>query len=139
MLGSPVKRPRFSLRVLLLALAVLCAWLAWERSAVVRRRAARSRLEELGARVRPFDGVVDAFADPFLGPPRKASIPTVPWLRALLGDEPIESIELPEEDFSFDQARSVSRRFPEAMVSRSPPIPEGPLDAHLLDPKRLVD
>jgi hypothetical protein len=134
-----MKLPRFSLRLLLLAVAVLCAWLAWERSVVVRRRVARSRLEELGARVRVFDGVVDAFADPFLGPPRKARIPSVPWLRALLGDEPIESIELPEQDFSFDQARSVSRRFPEALVTRSPPIPDGPLDAFLLDPQRLVD
>lgn len=134
-----MKRPRFSLRLLLLAVALLCAWLAWERSEVIRRQAVRLRLEESGVRVRVFDGVVDTFADPFLGPPRKAKTPTVPWFRTLLGDEPIETIELPEENFSLEQARSVSRRFPEALVTRSPPIPDGPLDAFLLDPQRLVD
>ena len=32
--------PRFSLRLLLVAVAVLCAWPAWERSVVMQRKAA---------------------------------------------------------------------------------------------------
>jgi hypothetical protein len=35
--------PRFSLRLLLVAVAALCAWLAWERSVVMERRAMRGR------------------------------------------------------------------------------------------------
>jgi hypothetical protein len=41
--------PRFSLRLLLLAVAVLCAWLAWERSVVMERRAALNILRKRGA------------------------------------------------------------------------------------------
>ena len=92
--------PRFSLRLLLLAVTVLCAWLAWKRSVVMERRAARTKFEERAVFV--------FFDDP---PATKG----VSFVRMALGDEQVELIAL-SADIAPTERERLSRLFPEASI-----------------------
>jgi hypothetical protein len=106
--------PRFSLRLLLLAVAVLCAWLARERSAVMQRRAALANLRaNAELRVRTVEELRPILERTHVPPAR---IPAVwPWLRVRLGDEPIQSIAYYDADEATIER--VRRLFPEAVVA----------------------
>jgi hypothetical protein len=110
--------PRFSLRLLLLAVAVLCAWLAWERSVVTKRQAFRRNCNGSSQFVftteaswqsrMPSSRLAGAVI-----PPRK----TVSWVRELLGDEAIQSIAI-DPSVREDDAATAGRLFPEANIYR---------------------
>jgi hypothetical protein len=89
------RRFSFSLRTLLVLVALLCAWLAWERHVVVERRAARHVLNERGAEIGEAPD----------GPA------TVPWVHPLFGDTPIQSLTIPSGDKVAERAAGW---FPEA-------------------------
>ena len=108
--------PRFSLRMLLLAVAVLCAWLAWERSVVMQRRTMRTRYagQYLFVTIAP-EGA------------RGVELAAVPRSRMwLFADEPVQSILLPIDSpqTAIDEAASL---FPEAYVDRLRPDPGPPV------------
>jgi hypothetical protein len=105
------RRPSFSLRTLLVLVALFCGWLAWERHLVLQRRAARERFTR-------HEVTLLAAAEwsplPGSAPLERATIPVV---RRLLGDEAVQIIYVPR---TFDQSESerAARLFPEARVSR---------------------
>ncbi len=125
-----MKLPRFSLRLLLVAVALLCAWLAWERSVVVQRQAVRRDLENRGAL---FWEDFDVAASPpgFIGrgliirPKRSAGV--VAWLRSQLGDQEIRYIFLPRDN--YEELRALTEgTFPEAGAIQEPPeLPDFPV------------
>lgn len=133
--------------MVLVTLACLtAAWLGYERSVVMERRAMRARLEKRGAR---FDGPFDPFADPFLRPQNAGQL-SVPWIRRWLGDEPIAQIEIvPPDAFSPREAAAIGQRFPEAMILRETPSAvseptDDPMapdvhDAPLIDQSKFID
>jgi hypothetical protein len=101
-----IPRPRlaFSLRTLLVLVALVCAWLAWERHVVLERRAAREAFKGSGV---TFNGP-DALDDPPA---------TVPWVRRLFGDQPIQTIWIPRGETDA-WVRAHARLFPEAEFAR---------------------
>jgi hypothetical protein len=87
-----MKLPRFSLRLLLVFVALLCAWLAWERSMVMERKGARTRWQRRG----DWGGPVPFYLVPadglehFHEAPNKP--PTVSFVRHILGDEAMQEL-----------------------------------------------
>ncbi len=119
-----MKLPRFSLRLLLVAVAVavLCAWLAWERSFVKRRQSAAAMLRADPAfKVRTVDELLA-----FLGrnvDRDRAKFATIPFVRVLLGDVPMQAIGYREADADQERVELAKRLFPEAMVRPLAPRP----------------
>jgi hypothetical protein len=120
-----VKIPRFSLRLLLLAVAVLCAWLAWlakeQRNVVLQRR---RMVEELRS-----DSLVEVHNGLFMSHPvfnlGLLRIPRsrdgVPWVRAMMGDEPVVFIRFQsKEDSRIEDAHKI---LPEANIEAGPLAP----------------
>lgn len=109
--------PRFSLRLMLVALALtaLCAWLAWERSLVGQRRSAEALLRADPAfKVRTVDELLS-----FLGQNvdrDRATFATIPFVRTLMGDVPMQAIGYREADADQERVELAKRLFPEAMV-----------------------
>jgi hypothetical protein len=116
--------PRFSLRLLFVAVAVvaLCAWLAWERSFVGRRRSAEAMLRADPAfKVRTVDELLS-----FLGrnvDRDRAKFASIPFVRVLMGDVPMQAIGYREADADQERVELAKRLFPEAMVRPLAPRP----------------
>jgi hypothetical protein len=117
-------RLAFSVRSLLVLVAVLCAWLAWERSVVVERTAAlKAWKADPNVRVRTASEQLAILRS--LSPARVprnfaamqsmtvSKIDSVPWIRRMLGDEAIQEVRLPPDD---PRAELASRVFPEARI-----------------------
>jgi hypothetical protein len=114
--------PRFSLRLLLVAVAVLCAWLAWERSGAVRRHTAAEMLRSDPAfRVHTAAEVRSAMAG---REPKGAKYASVSRLRGWMSDVPIQAIAYYEDDADPAKVEMAKRLFPEALVRPiSNPLP----------------
>jgi hypothetical protein len=108
--------PRFSLRLLLLAVAVLCAWLAWERSVVMERRALRARLESQGKVFEIATGSRSIYMD---GPDRRRTPAEVRWPRRLFGDQAVLAVHS-DVPWNKDDVIEIRRVFSEAIAWRSP-------------------
>jgi len=110
--------PRFSLRLLLLAVAVLCACLAWERSVVMERRAAIRKIYGK-------TGTVSFVAWDYLG---HRLVPRPRWTRRLFGDDAVDYF-----DFSADadpvDLQLAAELFPEARILRQGAPLDSPLPA----------
>ena len=124
---STTSRPiAFSLRTLLALVAMLCAWLAYERSVAIERRTMRAKLNSAGASL--------------FGPGSKTVPPgespaSVRWSRRLFGDEPVQLIlfhpNLDGEFLDGEEAAGTARIFPEAKVfvpGRGDPVSPGASD-----------
>ncbi len=110
----PNRRLTFSLRTLLVLVGLLCSWLAYERSVVLERRAARKVMAKTVILFSPAEIERGERLCP-TGQP--ASIPAkVPWIRGLLGDEPIQEFWFPFEGSAAEQ--DAARLFPEATIRR---------------------
>ena len=113
---------RFSLRTLLVAMTVLCCWLAWESSVVRSRRAELNQLRANGAfEVTTADQWAERMPPGYTGrPPANVSL-----VRRWLGDQAIQEIGyyshyLPA---SKEELARLSRVFPEAtMQERQIPL-----------------
>jgi hypothetical protein len=92
----PGRRVAFSLRTLLMLVALVGAYLAWERHVVLERRAVRGLLEGHGVKIGDSTGPA-----------------TVPCIRRLFGDRPIQSLEIPQDPKPPAVERAASW-FPEA-------------------------
>jgi hypothetical protein len=93
----------FSLRTLLALVALLCAWLAWERHVVEQRKAALADWAAMRVVIAPSS------ADQ---PSRPQS---VSWIRGRLGDGAVATISVSTEHEPIDLERA-RRLFPEARV-----------------------
>ena len=113
------RRPlAFSLRALMVLVVLVAGWLAWERSVVLKRRAARADWAERNeAWLNVW--VWEDFAPPWQYPAERASIP---WIRRLFGDEPVQEIQFfgaDDPDIRADVEREIDRAtrlFPEASI-----------------------
>ncbi len=92
----------FSLRAMMLTVALVGAWLAWERSVVTQREALRQELAAAGAALMTF-GV------------EPHQMPQPPFVRRLMGDVLITDILIPA-DFAPDLLSRAQRCFPEADI-----------------------
>jgi nicotinamide riboside kinase len=90
---------------------LLCAWLAWERHVVMKRRAVKRAMDS-SEKVILFETAtisVVAWGEP-------VTPATVPWIRRALGDVPIQLI-MPLSDSATDaEVVMAARWFPEASV-----------------------
>ncbi|MFO0897956.1 MAG: hypothetical protein U0836_11080 [Pirellulales bacterium] len=126
-----MKLPRFSLRLLLVAVALFCAWLAWERSVVVQRQAVRRELENRGAVFWEAFDFPAATPGPGKGARRMAG-PKKPssfraWLRSNFGDQEIDYVFLPRDNYE-ELCVLTEGTFPEAGAIEEPPeIPDFPV------------
>ena len=111
----PRRLRSFSLRTLMVLVgvcALVAAWVARERAFVLERRAARAQLGTHLAFFSPAEVERGERLCPTGGP---RSIPaTVPRIRELLGDEPVQAIWLSGKVEEF----RVARLFPEATLVR---------------------
>jgi hypothetical protein len=98
-----MKLPRFSLRLLLLAVAVLCVWLARERGAVMERKAAIAAFKQRA------DFIMLDLDDPAL------SFNELSPIRRALGDDVVEVILLLPDISQAERAR-LAALFPEATI-----------------------
>ena len=96
-----MKLPRFSLRLLLVAVAVLCAWLAWERSVVQERQAVLTKRRAWGV-------------------PASSSRARIPLHRVWFGDRAMDQLWVPANS-SRSEVQRLSRLFPEARILDGPP------------------
>ena len=109
--------PRFTLRLLLLAVAVLCAWLAWERSVVAKRR------DFWATTKRDCDGSPFVLMEAWVLPNSTQAYAPRAWgLRRWLGDKPAALIVYYGDDHNHPEIRRVARLFPEAYVVSWPKI-----------------
>jgi hypothetical protein len=102
-------RPRFTLRVAL-ALTAIVAVLAWQGSIVWQRKAAMSGSEHTFILNRYVPGQPAGHR------------PTVNALRALLGDEPVQTIYLAPGKISESERDRLQRIFPEAHIEVGRPL-----------------
>jgi len=93
----------FSLRTMMVLVGLLCVWLAWERSAVVQRRAFLSSIP---------DGTMVFAASSH---PKALPGIEVPVVRRLFGDRAIQIIALPDAK-DAPLSREARRLFPEAKI-----------------------
>jgi hypothetical protein len=109
--ADPPKRKRrwfqFSLRTLMIGvtlLAVVCGYVGWQAKIVRQRRA-------MGVEINNMQGPGALMAAD------KTFYPdcTVPWVRSLLGDEPVSTIELPST-VSTEYRDHIRALFPEARL-----------------------
>jgi hypothetical protein len=115
-------RFRFSLRILLIGVAALCALLAWTvppYQLVQERKAYWPRLNDSANSVRLIGGV---------SPPDEPLVP-MPWIRWLMGDYPLCTMFYdPRQDKDGVELRRVRQLFPEANIWCWPTedkLPEG--------------
>jgi hypothetical protein len=118
------RRFQFRLRTLMISVAVLaipCAYVGWQENIVRERWAMRKRVKEVD------DGFVSVSVDRVVvvieesGPQsRKESAISIPWIRRLLGDEPIEQITLPSGTAREERQR-IHKIIPEADLVWSMP------------------
>lgn len=90
-------RPRFTMRVALLAVAVICGWLGWQASIVRERKSILATVEACG-------GVIVY--------PDKSELPPV---RQWMGEEDVIAILVPEDATGAIQAR-IRVAFPETQI-----------------------
>ncbi len=114
---SPRRRFQFRLRTLLIVVAILavpCAYVGWQKSIVRERWAIRKRIEEVdeGTITISVDHVVIILKE---SRPQELSAIPIPWIRRLLGDEPIEQIVVPLAT-DREERRLIKRVFPEAAL-----------------------
>jgi hypothetical protein len=112
---------RFSLRTLLVAMAVACLWLGRQVNLVHERRALLASLAIVAdARFDPRrtvfipGGVVE-----FAGDLERPGV-SIPWYRKLLGDETVTVLAL-RTQMSRDQRERFHRAFPETAITYEPP------------------
>ena len=123
-------RVRFSLRTLLVLVAVAAVGMRIERSlaAIDRREAECRRLRKIGAVVldgREYQGAFDAAEQ------------RVPWLRRLLGDRTYVLVAEPPGGFDAETVGRIQRLLPEARISyrtHDLPPPRALADAALAAP-----
>lgn len=115
---QPLSWCRFSLRTLLIAMAVVGVMLGWNTHQVRERQKTLRRIDSLGGRhvtyqpeVQPGNGK----------PPRYWAATSFPRLRLLLGDIPIYYINMVRTTATWQDRERVARLFPEAFV-----VPEHP-------------
>jgi hypothetical protein len=117
LLRRPSCRFQFRLRTLMIVvtlLAVPCAYIGWQESIVTERWAMRKRIEEVD------EGTITVSVDHVLiilkeNRPQKLSAIPIPWIRRILGDEPIERIVVPLAT-DREERRLIQRVFPEAAL-----------------------
>jgi hypothetical protein len=100
---APRKAFRYSLRTLIVAVTIICAWLGWNVRQVRTRETVRQDAASRGAIVRSRTAAGTPGALP-LG-----------W--RLLGAEPVRAIELPGDIFNEQDLRRLQPWFPEADVT----------------------
>jgi hypothetical protein len=123
---------RFSLRMMLVAVAILCALLAWERHVISERKRCLDWLEEKQHGYLGWDDNLYS-NHPFMrsrlprwlrsGAPIKTIMPTdqkISWLRVQMGDKWVDSIGLKDAS----ELDRIQRLYPEATIFL--PNPGGP-------------
>jgi hypothetical protein len=103
--------PRFSLRLLLLAVAVFCVWLAWERSVVANRSKIKRALSTGESLV-----FLEASNTTSWVNGKQVPVATVSWLRRQLGDEAVQEILVLPGVVEGNVAMA-KRWFPEAAIT----------------------
>jgi hypothetical protein len=103
---SPRRRFQFRLRTLMIVVTLFCVfggYVAHEVKIVRERRALLDKLLVLHHGIYSLDANKDA----------------TPWLRRLLGDEPVDELLIPTE-VSDEDAREIEAAFPEARAVNRP-------------------
>lgn len=101
-----------TLMVMVTLLAVPLGYMGWQVKIVHRREAMKSKLIRLGGECRTSS---EELQDPFFD--GKITVPKLPWIRELLGDEPMWSLYIPQA-VSKPDTDEITTEFPEAVVSR---------------------
>ncbi len=109
----------FSLRTMFVVVTVLCLWLGWNANIVLERKAFIEMLKRQGhnpyrATISPNDPFGATGGTVFRGPGKFRANP-LPWVRRMLGDEPVPILGLPD-DMDAAQVRRVRKLFPETPV-----------------------
>ena len=128
--AEPPKRKRrwfqFSLRTLMIVvslLAVPLGYVGWQAKIVRERRCALSAITESGGHIWTREGYCSS-TEPGAGRMPPDEWPSeVPWLRRLLGDEHVASIQL-AWDVSVAERIRIEALFPEATVFWADRLPE---------------
>ena len=108
-------RLRFSLRTLFVIVTVFGIWLGWQMSIVRERKNMRTVLEAAcGPDGKPYSQVWNNSLISY-----GIRHYQLPWLRKILGDEPVPIICLPPT-MTPDQREHFKQSFPEAWISIAP-------------------
>lgn len=118
---SPRRWFRFSLRTLLVLVTLVACWLGWESSVVRHRQAIRKEFD-----AKPGIDFTTADSSLWSYPPGTAKPrASVPLVRRLLGDEPIQEIWMARwfNQISDADVARLTKAFPEATIQESHPEP----------------
>ena len=99
----PLPRFRFSLRTLFVVVTAGCVWLGWNVHVTNARKARLKLIEESGSQWYGNDPL-----------PREIQPAAIPWIRRLLGDQPVQAIRLVNRPDT--EQREIEALFPEANV-----------------------
>jgi hypothetical protein len=100
---KPIRWFRFTLRTLMIAVALVAVWCGWNLHQVREREAALLYIQTQGAMVKK-------------GTP-KLWRTQLPFMWAVFGARPVADIEVPNDRFDASDCAAIARLFPESTVS----------------------
>ena len=106
----------YSLRTLLIAVAIFSLWFGWQMHIVRERAALRALIEKRGGWIGPIADDPYQISNRFSnekGPPAPEAPPLV---RQWLGDESIDYMQIDRDSFTAGELNRIESAFPEAVI-----------------------